>query len=129
MLNPSRQYSKHQTRGEEIEKCLDGGLEPTYFFSIFTSRQLGQIQSNSVHSGPKEGSHISAGTESESSISGIVHSVHIRTGQSELNSPQVMSSGVGAGGTTMVTSTTGLGPAPLISQNNLNSSLRRTTSR
>ena len=27
--------SKHQTRGEEIEKCLDGGLEPTYYFSIF----------------------------------------------------------------------------------------------
>ena len=21
--------------GEEIEKCLDGGLEPTYYFSIF----------------------------------------------------------------------------------------------
>ena len=33
--NPSRQYSKRQTRGEEIEKCLDGGLEPTYYFSIF----------------------------------------------------------------------------------------------
>ena len=29
--NPSRQYSKRQTRGEEIEKCL----EPTYYFSIF----------------------------------------------------------------------------------------------
>ena len=24
-----------QTRGEEIEKCLDGGLEPTYCFSNF----------------------------------------------------------------------------------------------
>ena len=33
--NPSRQYSKHQTRGEEIEKCLDEGLEPTYYLSIF----------------------------------------------------------------------------------------------
>ena len=33
--NPSRQYSKRQTRGEEIEKCLDEGLEPTYYFSIF----------------------------------------------------------------------------------------------
>ena len=32
---PSRQYSKRQTRGEEIEKCLDGGLEPSYYFSIF----------------------------------------------------------------------------------------------
>jgi len=31
-LNPSRQYSKRQTRGEEIEKCLDEGLEPTYYF-------------------------------------------------------------------------------------------------
>ena len=46
--------------------------------------------------GQKEGSHISAGTESESSISGIVHSVHIRTGQSDMSGPQVMS------GTTMV---------------------------
>ena len=36
--NPSRQYSKRQTRGEEIEKCLDGSLEPTYYFSIFTHR-------------------------------------------------------------------------------------------
>ena len=27
--NPSQQHSKCQTRGEEIEKCLDGGLEPT----------------------------------------------------------------------------------------------------
>ena len=34
--NTSRQYSKRQTRGEEIEKCLDEGLEPTYYFSIFT---------------------------------------------------------------------------------------------
>ena len=33
--DPSWQYSKCQTRGEEIEKCLDGGLEPTYHFSIF----------------------------------------------------------------------------------------------
>ena len=35
--NPSRQYSKCQTRGEAIEKCLDEGLEPTYYFSIFNS--------------------------------------------------------------------------------------------
>ena len=34
-LNPSQQYSKCQNRGEEIEKCLDEGLEPTYHFSIF----------------------------------------------------------------------------------------------
>ena len=33
--NPFWQYSKRQTRGEEIEKCLDEGLEPTYHFSIF----------------------------------------------------------------------------------------------
>ena len=107
--------------------------------SSSASRQIGQNASNSVHSGPKlEGSsHISAGTESESSISGIVHSVHIRTGQSELSGPQVMSSsatGLGTNIANMVASTT-LGPAPIItnssqiSQNNLNSSLRRTTSR
>ena len=30
--NPSRQYSKHH---DEMEKCLDEGLEPTYYFSIF----------------------------------------------------------------------------------------------
>ena len=35
LLNPPQQYSKRQTRGEEIEKCLDGGLEPTDHFSIF----------------------------------------------------------------------------------------------
>ena len=35
LLNPSQQYSKCQTRGEEIEKCLDEGLEQTYYFSIF----------------------------------------------------------------------------------------------
>ena len=34
--NPSRLYSKPQTRVEEIEKCLDQGLEPTYNFSIFS---------------------------------------------------------------------------------------------
>ena len=37
--NPSRPYSKRQTRGEEIEKCLDGGLEPTYHFSIFRAHK------------------------------------------------------------------------------------------
>ena len=36
--NPSLQYSKCQTRCEEIEKCLDGGSEPTYYFSIFDIR-------------------------------------------------------------------------------------------
>ena len=30
-----RQYSKRQTRGVEIEKCLDENLEPTYHFSNF----------------------------------------------------------------------------------------------
>ena len=33
--NPTQQHSKHQNRGEEIEKCLDRGLEPTYYSSIF----------------------------------------------------------------------------------------------
>ena len=33
--NPPWQYNKRQTRVEEIEKCLDEGLEPTYHFSIF----------------------------------------------------------------------------------------------
>ena len=28
-------YSKRQTRAEEIEKCQDEGLEPTYYLSIF----------------------------------------------------------------------------------------------
>ena len=28
-------YSKRQTRGEGIEKCLDEGLEPTYHSNIF----------------------------------------------------------------------------------------------
>ena len=40
--NPSRQYSKRQTRGEEIEKCLDEGLEPTYYFSIFNICKIPQ---------------------------------------------------------------------------------------
>ena len=31
LQNPSRQYSKHQTRPEELERCLDKGLEPTYY--------------------------------------------------------------------------------------------------
>ena len=35
-LSPCGPCSNRQTRGEEIEKCLDGGLEPTYYFSIFT---------------------------------------------------------------------------------------------
>ena len=79
--------------------------------------------------GPKEGSHISAGTESESSISGIVHSVHIRTGQSDMSGPQVMS------GTTMVNANpTNPGASAMpnpnsVNQNNLTSSLRRTASR
>ena len=35
LSNRPWQYSKRKTRGEEIEKCLDEGLEPTYYFSIF----------------------------------------------------------------------------------------------
>ena len=29
------QYSECQTRADEKEKCLDKGLEPTYYFAIF----------------------------------------------------------------------------------------------
>ena len=34
---PPQQYSKRQTRGEEVETCLDEGLEPTYYlvFLVF----------------------------------------------------------------------------------------------
>ena len=35
---PSWQYSKRQTRGEDIKKYLDGGLEPTYYLNIFTRK-------------------------------------------------------------------------------------------
>ena len=31
------QYSKRQTRAQEIEKCLDEALEPIYHFSIFNT--------------------------------------------------------------------------------------------
>ena len=31
---------QHKTRAEEIGKCLDEGLEPTYHFSIFHYRKL-----------------------------------------------------------------------------------------
>ena len=30
ILNPPQQYSKRQTRADEIEKCQNEGLEPTY---------------------------------------------------------------------------------------------------
>ena len=36
VLNPLWQYSKRQTRAEEIERCLDEDLEPTYYSGIFT---------------------------------------------------------------------------------------------
>ena len=39
--NPPWQYSKHQTRAKEIEKCLDEGLETTYYFSIFILANIG----------------------------------------------------------------------------------------
>ena len=41
--NPSQQYSKRQNRGEEIEKCLDESLEPTYYFSIFSHIALSDM--------------------------------------------------------------------------------------
>ena len=33
--NTHQQYSKRQTRADQVEKCLDEGLEPTYYLSIF----------------------------------------------------------------------------------------------
>jgi len=35
LANPPQQYSKRQTRAEEIEKCPDEGLEPNHHSSIF----------------------------------------------------------------------------------------------
>ena len=35
--NSPQQYDKCQTKAEEIEKCLNEGLEPTYHFSIFST--------------------------------------------------------------------------------------------
>ena len=35
-LNPPQQYRKRQTRADDIGKCKDKGLEPTYYFSIFS---------------------------------------------------------------------------------------------
>ena len=37
-LNPTRLYNKRQTIADEIEKCLDEGLEPNYHFSIFNHK-------------------------------------------------------------------------------------------
>ena len=45
---PSWQYSKRQTRGEEIEKCLEGGLEPTYYYSIFRKTHMKTHMYNSL---------------------------------------------------------------------------------
>ena len=36
LLNPPQQFGTLQTRAEEIGKCLDEGLQPTYHFSIFS---------------------------------------------------------------------------------------------
>ena len=38
--NAPWQYSKHQTRAEEVERCLDEGLKPTYHFSIFNEYRI-----------------------------------------------------------------------------------------
>ena len=35
--DPPWQYSKHQTTADEIGKCLDEGLEPTCYSSIFSN--------------------------------------------------------------------------------------------
>ena len=39
------QYSRCQTKGEEIEKCLEEGLGPTYHFSTFshTNTELDKV--------------------------------------------------------------------------------------
>ena len=104
-------------------------MEGNIYLSVYLGIYFFVAKYSSSVGGPKEGSHISAGTESESSISGIVHSVHIRTGQSDLSGPQVMS------GMTMVNANpTNPGASAMpnpnsASQNNLTSSLRRTASR
>ena len=38
LLGTSQQYSKHQTRAEEIEKFLDKGLDSLYHCSVINSR-------------------------------------------------------------------------------------------
>ena len=45
LLNPPWKYSKHQTRAEKIQKCLDEGIEATYYFSVFriTWKKIGII--------------------------------------------------------------------------------------
>ena len=35
--NPPQHYSKCLTRADQIGKCLDEGLEPTYYLSIFAN--------------------------------------------------------------------------------------------
>ena len=35
LLNPPRQYSKHHTRAEEIEKCLNQGLANLLFYYLY----------------------------------------------------------------------------------------------
>ena len=35
--NPPRQDGKRQTRADGIGECLEEGLEPTYYFSVFSS--------------------------------------------------------------------------------------------
>ena len=41
--NPRRKNAKRKTRADEIEKCLDEGLEPTHDFSIFICLVLIQL--------------------------------------------------------------------------------------
>jgi len=36
-LNPPKQRSRCQSRDKEIEKCMDEGLKPTSYSSIFNS--------------------------------------------------------------------------------------------
>ena len=46
--NPSQQYSKRQTRGEQLGKCPDEGLEPTYYFRIIAPRPLFSFLNHSM---------------------------------------------------------------------------------
>ena len=39
-MYPPWQHSKLQIKAEEIEKCLDEGLKPIYYFSIFSTHTV-----------------------------------------------------------------------------------------
>ena len=41
--NPPWQYNEHQTRADEKGKCLDEGLEPTYYFTKLVSLTMSML--------------------------------------------------------------------------------------